>query len=646
MKHAVMRKVWGSAVSVILAGALLTGCGSSASGTETGASDSSATTTTEVVAETEAVTEAETEAETDAEAEVGTQTGLEPILWTEADFEINNSIPNDNGVQMLYQGYYEQEITVGETTRSAKVYIPEGSDQGSYFVILTVPDEMNTEEFLLTNGWMEEAEENDFCLFVMESEAGNGQWGSVEDEAAYVEAAYAAVVAGSYYLPFPTFYIVGYGTGGTALHKYIMTNAITVAGAVFVDASDIAPEYLEEMSSAKYKNSDISYSEVPAPVWLVSTGSEGTSLNVVDYWMSANECEADGEDFSLGSTIYRQMQDTDNAFTTRGNVSAVAVLDGAENVMDPTFADAVYTDFLSQYTRYGGNAGGNTLASRPDYEELGVEFKEMEVDGYRREYMVYVPEEYKDSESALPVVYALHGSNQTHKMMFDISRWFEVAQQEGFIVVMPVSTLNPVDPFGAQKVATPMWNSSGSSERADDILFLGALIEQVDTDYNVDTNRRYISGQSNGSMMAFYAGMEIPEYFAAIGATSGPIMGAERIPEDAATSVLPIYLLMGEYDLWDWNPVEGIVNVTLDYWINRNHAGSLEEPSIVKFDGRYTNFVWENEEEIPLIRYTQTAGRGHSFLPEELEMIWEWMETYSRDEGQGILYNGTKVSAD
>ena len=54
---------------------------------------------------------------------------LEAIKWTEEDIKINSSISSDHGIEMLYQGYFEQEISVGEETRTAKVYIPEGSDQ-------------------------------------------------------------------------------------------------------------------------------------------------------------------------------------------------------------------------------------------------------------------------------------------------------------------------------------------------------------------------------------------------------------------------------------------------------------------------------------------------------------------------------------
>ena len=76
---------------------------------------------------------------------------------------------------------------------------------------------------------------------------------------------------------------------------------------------------------------------------------------------------------------------------TKGVESRVMVGD-VDNVYSADFTRNAY-GFMSEYTRYENNwANGNALMLRPDYDELGVEFYEMDLDGYKREYMVYVPE--------------------------------------------------------------------------------------------------------------------------------------------------------------------------------------------------------------------------------------------------------------
>ena len=334
--------------------------------------------------------------------------GLEPVKFTEQMIEDNVKITPDNGIKMIYTGYFEEEVPVGEdTVRSAKVYIPEGTNQGEYFVAIAVPDGMNTEEFLTESGWIAQADEKGFCLFAMEPV--DQTWGTPEEEAAYIEAAYQKLVAGTYYLPFGAFYLAGYGVGGTALQKYAMTNAITVASAVFVDASDIEETYLTDLAGQNYNRAEVNMAEVPAPVWLIGEGMADSAVTA--YWKTANEAEEEGTEYALGSTCYAQKADTGNPFTYCGNVANTVVLDGEVDIMDPEVTAAFY-EFLRQTTRYGGNAGGNVVAARPDYDALGVEIKEMECDGYSRMYMVYIPEALRGSEEALPMLPPGAGINE------------------------------------------------------------------------------------------------------------------------------------------------------------------------------------------------------------------------------------------
>ncbi|MDD6212070.1 MAG: hypothetical protein PUB22_02825, partial [Clostridiales bacterium] len=109
------------------------------------------------------------------------------------------------------------------------------------------------------------------------------------------------------------------------------------------------------------------------------------------------------------------------------------------------------------------------------------------------------------------------------------------------------------------------------------------------------------------------------------------------------TSLLPAYLLMGEYDFWSWDLDNGNVKVTLDYWTGRNQVGTAETPTTVETNGRFTTYDWKNADGITLYRYTQTAGRGHSFIPKENRMLWDWFDQWSRDSEKGILCNGVPI---
>ncbi len=554
-----------------------------------------------------------------------------PEITRLEDYDPNSLIDPANSIKMLVNGLLEKDITVSDTlTRTVKIYIPEACDLGSYFVVLTVPDGEDTATWLVKSGWIALAEEKELCLYVMEPD---GEWGTAEEEAAYIAAAYSNIAGGNYYLTFPTYYLVGYGEPGKALQKYAMTTGITVAGAVFIDASSIDPSYLETMASTNYSNAtySIAYPDVPVPVWIISKSFDTNTEEVISYWKTANDCEDTEYGFNDGIICFQDENST-NMFTPQ-SVSYVATLEKKVDYNDPDLATMLYEDFLSNTTRYGGNAGGNTLAARPDYESLGVEFKTMTVDGYKREYLVYVPEDLRESEEAAPVVFALHGMSQTYKMMFDISQWWKVADARGFILVMPTSTVTP----------SIIWNTAGSDSLADDFGFIEALIAQIDNDYNVDVTKRYLTGQSMGCMMSHSLAMTIPEYFAAIGATSGPIMDA-YIPTPTSTEEIPFYIMVGEYDFWVVDIAADSASPfrsTLEYWLDINSAGDIDAPSGYYVNDRYLNYSWNNAEGIPMVRYTITEGRGHSFLPEEMWTLWdEWFSHWHQDgEGNNVYMN-------
>lgn len=538
------------------------------------------------------------------------------------------------GIAMQLSGLYQRDITVGDTTRSAKIYIPSGADLGCYFVLLTVPDKTDTATFLKNSGWLSLADTYKFGIFAMEPK--DQKWGTASSEMDYIKAAFAAAGDQKYYLGFPTYYLVGYGAGGVALQEYAMTKGISVCSAAFIDASDIGSSYLNTMKTTTYANSDITYGEVPVPVWIISQKITGNVKNVVDYWKAANECTDEAYGYHGGS-IYFQQSNTDNLFTPK-SCSSVAVLAQASKYTDTAFTTQVYL-FLSRMTRYGGAAGGNTLGYRPDYTQLGVEFKSMTVNGYKREYLVYVPAAVKASGEAAPVVFALHGANQTYKMMFDISRWWEVADARNFILVMPTST----SPTGI----STSWNSGFAEGSVDEMAFIEALVKQVEQDYSIDTTRVYCSGQSNGCMMTNSIGLKLSQYFTALGATSGPMIQYTN-PEELATQTekIPMFMLLGQYDLWDYSFAEDAassgVRTTLNYWINRDNAGTIDSyRSYV--NNRYTNYIWSDSVGVPMVRYTVTAGRGHSFLPDELWTIWdEWFSCWQKDANGNNVYQAAQ----
>ncbi len=133
--------------------------------------------------------------------------------------------------------------------------------------------------------------------------------------------------------------------------------------------------------------------------------------------------------------------------------------------------------------------------------------------GRRRRYLVHVPERY-DAASPTPLVLALHSYGQWPFQHNAISRWNDLADEHGFIVVYPYGMSYPL-----------YWRIGGPggrlSDPAPDIAFLSDLIDRIESDYNIDPTRIYANGHSNGGGLSYVLACEMPERIAAVGMISG-----------------------------------------------------------------------------------------------------------------------------
>lgn len=103
-----------------------------------------------------------------------------------------------------------------------------------------------------------------------------------------------------------------------------------------------------------------------------------------------------------------------------------------------------------------------------------------------RSYLIHVPKNY-DPEKPTPVVLALHGAAMNGSMMVWFTGLNEKADEAGFIVVYPSGT--GIGPFRT-------WNAGGfngtwAEGRADDVAFLGKLLDELGQMVTVDSKRVY-----------------------------------------------------------------------------------------------------------------------------------------------------------
>ena len=151
-----------------------------------------------------------------------------------------------------------------------------------------------------------------------------------------------------------------------------------------------------------------------------------------------------------------------------------------------------------------------------------------------RQYLIHKPSDIR-ADRKTPVVVAFHGGGGNPKSMIRLSGLNEKADEAGFIVVYPFGT-------GAgenKKLTFNAGNVGGYAMRnnIDDVAFTRRIIADLQTFLNIDQDRIYATGISNGAMMAYRVASELSDIFAAIAPVAGP-MGIETTQATDPVSVI------------------------------------------------------------------------------------------------------------
>jgi hypothetical protein len=317
-----------------------------------------------------------------------------------------------------------------------------------------------------------------------------------------------------------------------------------------------------------------------------------------------------------------------------GPISQVAVqkrrISHASNV-----STGQIVDFLTSYSRYENYfAYGNQLFERADYARLGVQVRTMMVEGFLREYLVYVPRSARRLwHSTAPVVFVWPGNSQTDKVFFDAAQWWKVAEREGCILVT---------------ICEQYSNTSVSVSHRDSVAFFRQLRDVVISEYPVDPTRFYSTGQSAGSAVTQNLAIAFPEYFAAVASTSftaapssaGTVM-IDGVGYPASSRMIPNYHIYGYGDLGFlagglWDDTQN----SLDSWAQHQlQLNGLELSDVDHLAGelsgwhdRFQTWTWRDRDtRFPVVKLTKNLYRSHNTMPEESLMMWDFLKHYSRE---------------
>lgn len=266
------------------------------------------------------------------------------------------------------------------------------------------------------------------------------------------------------------------------------------------------------------------------------------------------------------------------------------------------------------------------------------------VDDRARTYLLNLPPNYYES-SDFPLVIALHGTGGNAIQFEQDYKMTEKANAEKFIIVYPEGVKND----GILGIRT--WNAGyccdyASRNNIDDVQFISLLIDHLASSFKINPKKVYVTGMSNGAMMAYRLACEIPDKITAIAPVSGSMMIKSPCNPSRAVPILHIHSILdskvppqggtgigGYY----YPPVDSVLRA----WPGADSCTSIEPR--VEDQHTYTKYIWENCKDGICIEYYLTHDGGHAWpggeksranadTPSEAiianDVIWDFFKMY------------------
>lgn len=168
----------------------------------------------------------------------------------------------------------------------------------------------------------------------------------------------------------------------------------------------------------------------------------------------------------------------------------------------------------------------------------GLSKHSLPVGGVEREYLAYLP---ADWQAQRPLVVALHGAGSSAEAMLEFCGLNATADKYGFAVLYPHGSGSTPEARSWNAGSANVW---AARNNVDDVGFMHTLLDDALERLHVDEHRIYVTGMSNGGLMCFLLGCEMPSRLAAVAPVAVSLIDLDRQP----TIPMPLVHLHGTAD--------------------------------------------------------------------------------------------------
>ena len=253
----------------------------------------------------------------------------------------------------------------------------------------------------------------------------------------------------------------------------------------------------------------------------------------------------------------------------------------------------------------------------------------------------YIQLAHPEAEGLSSVLFNLHGygSDAIEQMNYTNFNNLANTKENNFILIHPQGA--PLNT--ALTSSSSHWNSGGWTigSNVDDVDFIDTIIKLVSQKYDLNQNRIYSTGMSNGGFMSYHLACNLSSKIAAVASVTGSMSFEtyESCNPSHPTAILQVHGTIDVTVPFQGNSTLGMrsINDVMDYWKVYN-ACDVDPTSIITdyFDieiavqhDTYSNCL--NDVHVELYKI---EGMGHTWPYKgrygisATEIIWEFINTY------------------
>ena len=264
--------------------------------------------------------------------------------------------------------------------------------------------------------------------------------------------------------------------------------------------------------------------------------------------------------------------------------------------------------------------------------------------GLEREYMLYIPQ---SAEKNSPLVFMLHGLGSTHTIIMNYSQMNQVADKHGFVICYPQG-IRGAENTRHTKKGTSFWNvgyETHKNETVDDVSFIKSLAIYLQQEYNLDSEKTFCAGMSNGGDMSYLLGCEAPDIFKAIAPITGCMMGwiYDSCNKNDPVPVFQVHGTADKTTYYDgdvdnrdkWGVYMG-VETTINFWVDRNECKEVNIDTLPDIDRNDGSIVITE-------KYTGGRNNNEVWFYKVINGDHEWPPGWPVKSGNGDLNTSEEI---